>query len=290
MSSSKEEETIFLNFDVSQLSLEQLKLIQRKISKAINLKRRDLNSTQSNANRIKVHGYKATLAKVSLNRLRSSLSEYQNCVFIISLGSRNFVESKRLEACIKWISQQFKTCLVLVGDSVYRLTISMRRGVEDKENRIEALDSGQEFLTENDRLFEKYSESCCFQFKLASDIEKQSNFEAYYQEFQDLYRNSESFQKLVNSFAQTYLNRLVQAEEDPVEELLQRQKHLGMTYLLEELALFTCLAQEGWQVFVYPGSIKTFEEISEGLHPEVPSPLQQMIWVSLRLKKKATQG
>ncbi len=31
--------------------------------------------------------------------------------------------------------------------------------------------------------------------------------------------------------------------------------------------------------------IKTFEEISEGLHPEVPLPLKQMVWVSLGLKK-----
>ena len=44
--------------------------------------------------------------------------------------------------------------------------------------------------------------------------------------------------------------------------------------------------QEPGSVLVYPGSIRTFEEISEGLHPEVPEPLRRTVWVSLRLKKK----
>ncbi|MGD1701729.1 hypothetical protein [Dapis sp. BLCC M229] len=119
---------------------------------------------------------------------------------------------------------------------------------------------------------------------MASEIEKQSHFNIYYEELQSLYQKKQSFQSMVNSFAQTYLNRGEQVEAEQVEEL--KQKHLATTYLLEESALFTCLAEEGWQVFVYPGSIKTFEEISEGLHPEVPLPLKKMIWVSLRLNKR----
>ncbi len=121
---------------------------------------------------------------------------------------------------------------------------------------------------------------------MTSQIEKRSDFKSYYEELQSLYRKNEFFQSLVNSFAQTYLNRGEQLEA--TDEL--GQKHLATTYLLEESALFACLAQEGWSVFVYPGSIKTFEEISEGLHPEVPLPLQQTIWVSLRLKQKTAGG
>ena len=33
-------------------------------------------------------------------------------------------------------------------------------------------------------------------------------------------------------------------------------------------------------------SIKAFAEISEGVNPELPEPLKQIIWVSLRLKKQ----
>lgn len=284
MSSNKDQEKIIENFDWSELSLEHLNQLQSKISKAIALKRQELQLTKNTANLSINYGYKATLAKVFPERLGSSLSEYQKCVFIISLGSKNFVDSKRLKACIKWISENFKTCVVLVGDSVYRLTIEVRLGIKGDEAWLEAMRAGEKFVIENSFLFEQYSESCRFEFRMTSEVEKQSQFNIYYQELQSLYQKNESFQSMVNSFAQTYLNRSEQVKTEQVEEF--RQKHLATNYLLEESALFTSLAKEGWQVFIYPGSIKTFEEISEGLHPEVPLPLKQMIWVSLRLKKR----
>ncbi|MDJ0554007.1 MAG: tRNA-dependent cyclodipeptide synthase [Microcoleaceae cyanobacterium MO_207.B10] len=285
MSSHIDEEKIVENFDWSNLSLEQLKLLQSQISKAINLKIRELNLPNTTTNTVQVHLYKATLAKVFPRRLHNSLFKYPKCVLGVSLGSKNFIDTNRLEACIKWISENFKACLVLVGDSVYRLTIIIRDGRKNNETRLKALDTGQQFINKNSLLFKQYSESCRFEFKLASEIEKRSEFNIYYEELQSLYQKNESFQSLVNSFAQTYLNRGKQVEKEGIDELGQ---HLAITYLLEESALFAYLAQAGWSVFVYPGSIKTFEEISEGLHPEVPSPLQQMIWVSLRLKQKST--
>ncbi|NEQ74453.1 MAG: hypothetical protein F6K23_16290 [Okeania sp. SIO2C9] len=75
MNSYRDQETIIENFDWNQLSLEQLKLIQSKICKAIDIKKQDLNLTQ-------IQQYKASLAKVFPTRIRSSLSDYQKCVFI----------------------------------------------------------------------------------------------------------------------------------------------------------------------------------------------------------------
>ncbi len=279
MNSYRDEKTIIENFDWNQLSLEQLKLIQSKICKAIDIKKQDLNLTQ-------IQGYKASLAKVFPTHLRSSLSEYQKCVFITSLGSKHFLNLKRLEACIKWISKNFQACIVLVGDSIYRLTIQLTQELKEDEALLEAMNTGEKFINENSYLFDQYSQNCKFEFKKTSQIEKQSEFEMYYQSLQYLYQKDQSFQNMVNSFAQTYLNRDEQVEaKNNQEDYDQEKMDLGTTYLLEESALFTCLAKQGWSVLVYPGSIKTFEEISEGLHPEVPLPLKQMVWVSLRLKK-----
>ena len=282
MSSHIDEKKIIENCDWSQFSLEQLKLLESKIGKAIALKRRELKLT--NTANTQIHWYKASLAKVFPSRLHRSLSEYEKCVFGISLGNKNFARSDRLEASIKWISENFKTCIVLVCDSIYRLTIEVREGLKGNEGWSEAIRTGEKFVNENSFLFEQYSQSCRFEFRFASQIEKRSDFKSYYEELQSLYRKNEPFQSLINSFARTYLNRTEQVEKEQVDEL--GQKHLATTYLLEESALFTCLAKEGWSVLVYPGSIKTFEEISEGLHPEVPLPLQQTVWVSLRLKQK----
>lgn len=124
---------------------------------------------------------------------------------------------------------------------------------------------------------------------MISEVEKRPDFNIYYEQLQNLYKKNESFQTTLDSFAQRYLNRGEQVVAEQMFEL--RQNYLARTYLLEESALFTCIAKEGWQVFVYPGSIKTFEEISEGLHPEVPESLKQIIWVSLDLKgQNAARG
>ena len=279
------------NFDWNQLSLEQLKQLQSQISKAIDTKISELKSTESHHNQGKLYHYIASLAKVSPVRLRSSLSQYQKCVFGISLGSQNFVDSKRLEACIKWISENFSTCLVLVCDSIYRLTIQVRQEIKSKEAWVKSIYAGEQFIEEKCFLFEKYSQSCKFNFQKASQIEKQPEFNSYYQALQCLYQENHSFQKLINSFTKKYLNRgkKEQTENKYLDDYIQNKMTLSTTYILEESALNACLIKQGWLVFVYPGSIKTFEKISEGLYPEVPEPLQQMIWVSLRFKKKYKQ-
>ena len=237
-------------------------MIQSKICKTIDIKKQDLNLTQ-------LHKYKASLGKVFPTRLRSSLSEYQKCVFITSLGSKHFLNSKRIEACIKWISKNFQACVVLVGDSIYRLTIEVRQELKGDEALVEAIRTGEKFIDENTYLFDQYSQNCQFEFKKTSQIEKQSEFDIYYQNLQCLYQKDQSFQNMVNSFAQKYLDRYQQVEEDNKQEDYDQEKtHLGITYLLEESALFTCLAKQGWSVLVYPGSIKTFEANFGGFYTQ----------------------
>ncbi|NEN88171.1 MAG: tRNA-dependent cyclodipeptide synthase [Okeania sp. SIO3H1] len=282
MNSRSDRETIIENFDWNQLSLEQLKLIQSRINQAIDLKRNELYLTNSNTKNTLIYQYKASIYKVSPVHLRSSLSKYQKCIFGISLGSKNFLNRGRIEGCIKWISEHFNACLVLVTDSIYRLTIEVREGFKGDEAWSEAIRTGEQFINQNYSLFEQYSGNCQFQLKTTSEIEKRSDFKTYYEELEKLYKKNESFHGLVNLFVQQYLNRDQQVETSQVDELRQ---HLGITYFLEECAINACLSEQGWQVAVYPGSIKTFEDISEGLHPEVPLPLKQMVWVSLRLKK-----
>ena len=172
---------------------------------------------------------------------------------------------------------------MLVADSIYRLTIEVRQGLKGDEARLEAIRTGEQFINENYSLFEQYSGNCQFQFQTTSEVEKRADFKTYYEELEKLYKKNESFHGLVNLFVEEYLNRVEQVEISLEDELRQ---HLGIMYFLEECAINACLVKQGWQVAVYPGSIKTFEDISEGLHPEVPLPLKQMVWVRLRLKKR----
>ena len=282
--------TIIEDFDWSQLSLNQLKLVNSKISAVIKDKKSDSRSPQVQEILQRLHGqnYKVSVSQVCPQHMRSSLSKHQKCVIGISLsGNKNFTDA-RLEACVRWISKNFKSCLVLVGDSLHRHTIEITSGIGGDSARLEALRIGREFIDQHRTLFEYYSRSCAFEFIKASQVEMHPNFEAYHEEIQHLYRENKPFEATVRSFVQAYLSRGDKVEEDRTDELF-RLEHLSASYLLEESAIFACLAKDGWSVIVYPGSVKAMEDIADGKHPEVPEPLRQMAWVSLYLKKTGVQ-
>lgn len=289
MSDDRSEEPIMDDVDWSRLSLARLERIRSRVSQEIHRRKRGGERPVPAADAPSRRRYAASLARVCPHRLRGSLHEYQRCVFIVSLGNKKFVESERLEASIQWIARHFTECVILVGDSVYRLTLEIRHGSSGDQARRDALRAGQAFIDEHGPLFERYADRCRFEFRSSSEVEKQPCYEIHYQAFQDIYRTDEPFHGLVDSFARTYLDRGHGAKPGQTDEA-RPNHHLAMTYLLEESAIFTCLADEGWSALVYPGSIRTFEEISEGLHPSVPESLQGMVWVSLRLKKKPARS
>ncbi|MBP0029308.1 tRNA-dependent cyclodipeptide synthase [Roseofilum sp. Guam] len=283
MSQYQDQETIVNHLDWNQFSLEQLKKIQSQVSQAISCKQKSLSLNENKTS--PMYHYQAGLAKVCPRHLCNSLADYQSCVFLISLGSKNFMDTRRLKATIEWISDNFRSCTVIIGDSLYRLTLEVRHQSTAETALQAALQTGQEFIKQNQSYFYQYAQKCDFQFKRTSEIEKISQFLAYYQQVQELYQNEPSFQELVNRFAYAYLHRGKAIHIDQEHQQKSQEIALVTTYFLEESAILACLVEAGDSVFVYPGAIKTFEEISEGLHPEVPEPLQRMIWVSLRLKK-----
>ncbi|WP_437614697.1 hypothetical protein [Erwinia sp. V71] len=55
-------------------------------------------------------------------------------------------------------------------------------------------------------------------------------------------------------------------------------------YFLEEFAIFSCLVADGVNVMVYPGTFSSLADIAEGRFPGIVPQLEQLIFVSLRLK------
>ena len=53
-------------------------------------------------------------------------------------------------------------------------------------------------------------------------------------------------------------------------------------YLLDELALFCCLSKMNKKVFLYPGTMEIFHEMSNGEHPGIPNELKEIISVQLK--------
>lgn len=280
--------------DTTQLALEELLSINEQTRTAL---RRLAALSQPTPEipeviRISLHRYHARVTRVAPQRLKKSFTEAgERCMLGISLGSPN-MEGAKFEACIQWISEHFSSCALILGDSLFRHTLQVTGTLPATTNwRQEALASGCRFQQEYSPVVEKYQGACTFQWIPLSRIEEYPKFAGYHQAFQQLYQSHQAFRGVVDDFADYYLARVAEREEtsaaaEPIADAeRERLRGFARSYLLEESALFTCLYEEGWSVFIYPGSIRSFEEIAEGHVPEVPEPLRRSIFVSLAYDK-----
>jgi tRNA-dependent cyclodipeptide synthase len=127
--------------------------------------------------------------------------------------------------------------------------------------------------------------NCHFDFTFCSDVlQNDSRYPGYYAQVCSLFESEETFREGCNAFAREFLRRKPQRQESSA-------KHIDMSsrYLLEELAVISCLAEDGPCSFVYPGSLTVLEEIAEGKHPGVPAPLHAVDYIELKLKHRESQ-
>ncbi len=231
--------------------------------------------------------YRASLAKIAPERQREEALASGKCILAISLGAEKS-EGARLEACADWIKANgFRDCLVLVADSIYRLTLQVRQGLASVDSRSAALQAGRAFVETYQPLFANADGQCRFEFKLFSEIEASLEFEPTFNEFVRLFETNPRFQESIREFSQIYLGRKEPAEVEPTEVSWLKER-LAALYLLEEAAIFSLLKKVGWGILVYAGSIKTFLDIAEGKIPGVPEHLADLVFVSLRLNRGGT--
>ncbi|NOQ36740.1 MAG: tRNA-dependent cyclodipeptide synthase [Methylococcaceae bacterium] len=214
--------------------------------------------------------------------VKDRMKTIDNCILGVSLGNSSFFPSK-LVASTDWVNNNFKNCKVMIGDSLYRITLQITHGYKDETKaRQKALFLGQKFINDQRVLFERHAKTCDFEFVLASEIQRQDDYKVYHQQIVELFETNDSFNNSVMSFAHTFVGRNI----DESDETREKKYMLSASYLLEELAVFSCLIQDGFPIFVYPGSIDVVIEIADGKHPGVPKTLQELMYISLFLKRR----
>ncbi len=228
--------------------------------------------------------YKVSIGQVAPEIIRNDITSFKKCILGVRLGHKN-LEKARLEACVEWISENFESCAVAIGDSIYRHNLQLTHGLTPSAAETDALQKGQDFIDTYRPLFEQYGNACNFEFMLSSQISKSASFDTHLEQLKNLYEQNESFKRSVGNFAQAYLDKgdLI---TDGFTEANPRQKQLGNSSLFEELALFAFLRQNEWPVLVYPGSIKPIQEIADGKHPEAPDALKKLAYATLRQSKE----
>lgn len=286
--------------DWAGLELDDLVAVQRQVRSAIDAKRKltgKLRLVESGAPSARLlpeplhmgkEGYRTLVNRVAPARVRTSLDTLDQCMLGVSLGGANAAvfHGAKLEAIVRWIASRARRCSVLVGDSLGRISLQVREGMDPETAEREARALGQRYAAETEALFRRYtSERLTFEFKFGTEYAKHPCFEPYLANVRELYEKDSAFQQLVHDFGDKYLERTAHSIGEA--RLNEHWQRLAREYLIEEIALLACLAKDGWTTLVYPGSIDSIIEIAEGRYPALPTPLKDLGFVALWLDSKS---
>ncbi len=237
--------------------------------------------------RVGMRRYRASLAAVTPQSKRNTvIGDERRCVLAISLGSANS-EGAKFAACIRWIADHFDECALLVADGIYHHTLQVVGDISLGESRARALQAGRDFMTQYERVVAPHRKRCHFEWQLNSRMMEGQRFRRYLADFQHLYQQNEVYGALVDEFSDQYLHTVLGRRGPISDDQLAIKRQCGREYLVEECAIYTVMSEEGWRVFLYPGAIKTFEQIAEGRVPEAPAALRQLTIAALRLNRGA---
>jgi tRNA-dependent cyclodipeptide synthase len=177
---------------------------------------------------------------------------------------------------------------VLVGDSLGRISLEVREGMAPEVAEREARALGKRYAAETEAIFERYTTSeVRFELRYGTQYADHKSFRSYLHDVHALHKQDNGFRALVHSFGGYYQARTARSLGNSEVGLNERWQHLAHDYLLEEIALFACLAEDGWPVLVYPGSIDSIIEVAEGRFPSLPAPLRALQFIALWLDAKS---
>ena len=206
---------------------------------------------------------------------------HDKCYLGISLANPVFNKSN-LNAMLLWASANFKQCLVVIGDDLCRFNQKILYGLSDDQCLKEARAGGDEFIENNSAVFNQFSAGAVKVTRwgehITGDLYQMSS-----ELLESIFIADPEFRSLVESDAISFVERqkknnaeFAVTEDEAIE--------LCCKYLLEEIAVFNVLSQQGWQVELYPGAeLNVLARVAMGKFPDVPQGLKNRINIELKI-------
>ncbi len=213
---------------------------------------------------------RASIAKIL--PVAADLRQQRHAILAISLNNSNYVSDK-LAAMIAMASSRFDECTLLVGDSIYRLTLCLSEGISEDEAWERSLRMGAHYVRENAPLLPS---SGNVSFLLCSELSGKPGVRSAYEVLLGIYQENTVFRNSVQGFARSYGERVDIA---PQAGFCHAQQ-----YLLEELALFSHLVGMGSRLILYAGNIQTVADIAAGACGDMRDLFAGLVFGSIRLK------
>lgn len=199
----------------------------------------------------------------------------KKCLYGVSVGS----PWKRLNLVgsgFGWVWEHFPHCAILIGDSLYRISLQITRGLNPVNAAVVSAQETNDMLSELKGHFGKHSLVI-----RTSEVMEQVRFAGALQLITTLHEENTLLRNSIIGDAAKFVDRQRKNGRLAIEE--GRAVDLAIQYLHEEIAVYLVLAEEGWLVDVYLGDeLPTLKRIIKGVIPGAPHALTQRINVALR--------
>ena len=121
---------------------------------------------------------------------RFNLGSQTHCFAGISLGNNHFTK-KKFSAVAAWMSDNFTSCLILIPDSIYELSVQVSLGISPVEAHKLVMEMTQDFLDDNREILEIENDK--FNVLQSSDLIESSEYQQYCQELTNLFQTDNKF-------------------------------------------------------------------------------------------------
>lgn len=197
------------------------------------------------------------------------------CAFVISVGS-NGPDFDALCAGWDWTEAAFDRCTILLGDSLQRLTI------EATEARPPA-DAAREAASRAGALAARLAIARPHApIMRMSEVVRERTFRSRLARFEGVYSATPTFRDMIDADARAFCER--QQRHDRLLTSFDAALALSVRYLLEEVAIYAVLAENGWLAEAYLGSeLEVLAGFMRGEFPGIAPALEQRTHISLRV-------
>jgi tRNA-dependent cyclodipeptide synthase len=204
----------------------------------------------------------------------------------ISLANPVF-QGKALKVLLSWMIDRFEMSLVVVGDYLWRFNEQIFSGLDSAQAEKSAKALGDAFIEKTNELFNKLPEEKVNLTRWESHLSS-AEFLRSKKELDYLFESDSDFRSSVERDAFSFVRRQAkQSKKFTVET--ERAIELSSQYLLEEIAVFSALSEQGWHVELYPGpELRVLVDIAKGKYQHIPKGLKERINVELSVDQEIT--
>ena len=222
-----------------------------------------------------------TVAKILPKIPEEQLYTHKQCYIGISLDNPVF-EGNSLHALLSWVTNKFEHCLVIVGDHLSRFNERILNGCDWETASKIACDRGDEFITKTQQLFQQLPDCRATLTRWKQHLETEY-YEKAREIIDNLFESNDEFRASIERDALSFVKRLTRKNHNLAVETAEAV-NLSSEYLIEEIAVFSSLSEQGWQVELYPGpELRVLVDVARGKYKDIPAGLKKRISVELKL-------